>query len=334
MRSIKILALVLAGGKGTRLHPLTEHHAKPALPFVRGRRIVDFVLSNLFNSEITSIYLLAQHKPRSLCEHIQANWACRLRGRERFIRIRLPDHEDESAAYKGTAHAVLRNIHLIEEHRPDLVAVFAADHVYRMDIRQMVRYHLARNAEVTIGAVPVPLEMASSFGIVVADARGAVLDFQEKPERPTPMPMDESRAHASMGNYLFEPELLVELLVQAVRRGGTDFGTHILPGLPLRRRTFAYDFSTNWVPGIRPWEERCYWRDVGTLDAYRSALQDVTGEWPRFELDNAAWPIRGERPARRLSLETVAGIHTLGAGTWADPLGRPESRDKGTASWR
>lgn len=334
MHSLRILALVLAGGKGTRLHPLTEHHAKPALPFAQGRRIIDFVLSNLFNSGITSIYLLAQHKPGSLCEHIQANWASRFRGRDRFIRIRLPDHDGESAAYKGTAHAVLRNIHLIEEYRPDLVAVFAADHVYRMDIRQMVRFHLTRNAEVTIGAVPVPLENASSFGIVVAGAGGEVVDFQEKPERPAPIPMDESRAYASMGNYLFEPALLVELLIQSTRRGGTDFGADILPGLPLRHRSFAYDFSTNWVPGIRPWEDRSYWRDVGTLDAYRSALQDVTGEWPRFELDNAAWPIRGERLARRLPFAADADIHPLLTGTRTDHPGRPTFRGEGNASWR
>jgi glucose-1-phosphate adenylyltransferase len=299
MNSIKVLALVLAGGRGTRLHPLTEHEAKPALPFTAGHRIVDFVLSNLVNSEITSIYLLAQYKPRSLTDHIEGSWAGRLRGRERFVRMLLPEHDGESASFKGTAHAVYRNIHLIDEHQPDLVAVFAADHIYRMDIRQMVGFHFARGAEVTIGAVPVPLENASSFGIVVAGAGGRVLDFHEKPERPAPMPSDDSRAYASMGNYLFEPEVLVELLVHGMRQGGTDFGRHIMPRLPLRHRTFAYDFSTNWVPGVRPWEERCYWRDVGTLDAYRAALQDVAGAWPRFELSNPEWPIRGERHLAR-----------------------------------
>ncbi|MBI3373645.1 MAG: NTP transferase domain-containing protein [Betaproteobacteria bacterium] len=334
MHSMKILALVLAGGKGTRLHPLTEHHAKPALPFADGRRIVDFVLSNLFNSGITSIYLLAQHKPRSLSEHIQANWADRLRGCDRFIRIRLPEHDGESAEFKGTAHAVLRNIHLIEEHRPDLVVVFAADHVYRMDIRQMVGFHLARNADVTIGAVPVPLESASSLGVVVAGADGEVLDFQEKPKRPAPMHSDQSRAYASMGNYLFEPELLIELLVRSMRQGGTDFGAHILPGLPLRHRTFAYDFSTNWVPGVQPWEERCYWRDVGTLDAYRAALQDVTGAWPRFELNNSAWPIRGERRLHRSPIGTALSMHPLMAGPRAGHPGISTSREEGIASWR
>lgn len=142
------------------------------------------------------------------------------------------------------------------------------------------------------------------------------------------------RCPVCRSSNLFDPEVLLELLVRCERLGGTDFGAHILPGLPLRHRSFAYDFSTNWVPGVRPWEERCYWRDVGTLEAYRAALRDVTGAWPRFELDNALWPIRGERRSRNPAAEPAWIETALMAGTRADHPARSPSRDEGAASWR
>jgi len=169
--------------------------------------------------------------------------------------------------------------------------VFAADHVYRMDVRQMVDFHIARAAEVTVAAVPVPIHEASSFGVIVADHRGQVREFQEKPQQPTPLPTDPGSAFASMGNYLFDPAVLVEMLQRLTRGGGTDFGKHVLPFAARDRRTFAYDFSNNRVPGLRPSEERSYWRDVGTLAAYEAALRDALGQKPRFCLTNAKWPI-------------------------------------------
>jgi glucose-1-phosphate adenylyltransferase len=292
---MKILAMVLAGGNGTRLHPLTAEHAKPALPFARGYRIVDFVLSNLVNSDISPIYVLAQYKPRSLIAHICSAWAPRSGGIQASITIASPETNGGGGRpFKGTADAVYQNLHLIERERPDLVAVFAADHVYRMDVRQMARFHLERGAEVSIAAVPVPIEKASAFGIMATDPIGKLLDFREKPQRPAPMPIDPSRSYASMGNYLFDPEILAELLEQANRRGDTDFGHHILPRLPHNYRAFAYDFWSNRVPGVRRHEERGYWRDIGTVDAYHAARQDVLGPAPRFNLVNSQWPIRGD----------------------------------------
>lgn len=290
---MKILALVLAGGEGTRLYPLTAKHAKPALPFANGYRIIDFVLSNLVNSGLSSIYVLAQYKPHSLIEHLAAAWASRFNARDRFLKVILPGAEEGGGAFRGTADAVYQNLHLIERHRPDLVGIFAADHVYRMDVRQMVAFHGTRGADLSIAAVPVPLEKASSFGVIIAGSDGCVREFQEKPAQPVAIPTDPTRAYASMGNYLFNPATLTAMLEEANQDGGCDFGRHVLPRLPGRYRAFAYDFANNWVPGIANYEERGYWRDVGTVDALAAAQRDILGPRPRFNLHNHKWPILG-----------------------------------------
>lgn len=306
MTSMNILALVLAGGEGTRLRPLTAEHAKPALPFVNGCRIVDFVLSNLANSEISSIYVLAQYKPQSLMRHIQATWNKSSRGGECSVNVVLPSTSAER--FLGTADAVYRNLDLIERHRPDLVAVFAADHVYRMDVRQMVDFHLSLGADVSVAAVPVPIEKASSFGIIVPDYENRILDFQEKPDQPVSLPADPNRAYASMGNYLFNTRFLVDALGRANRRGETDFGRHILRHASRSHRAFAYDFTGNHVPGVQSYEERAYWRDVGTLEAYTEARRDALGPQPRFRLENSQWPIHGVRPPNERQREQTRRI--------------------------
>ena len=290
---MNVVALVLAGGNGTRLHPLTVEHAKPALPFAVGYRVIDFVLSNLVNSQLTSIHVIAQYKPRSLVEHIRTAWAPWSRGPYARISVVLPQTDAQPGMFRGTADAVYQNLDIIDRHKADVVAVFAADHVYRMDVRQMVSFHQARDAEVSVAAVPVPIERASAFGIVATGPAGELRDFQEKPERPAPMPADPSRAYASMGNYLFNASALVKILEEANRRGDTDFGGHIMPRLTNGHRAFVYDFSGNKVPGVQPYEERGYWRDIGTLEAYQAAQRDVLGPLPRFSLVNPNWPVRG-----------------------------------------
>ncbi|MGA8262672.1 MAG: sugar phosphate nucleotidyltransferase [Arenicellales bacterium] len=294
----KILALVLAGGQGTRLRPLTNKHAKPALAFAGGHRIVDFVLSNLRNSGISHVYVLAQYKPYSLIEHLRTAWDLSTVRGDHVLKVVLPRNAGRAGRLKGTADAVYQNLDLIERHRPDLVAVFAADHVYRMDIRQMVDFHNTRHADVTVAALPVPLERASSFGIVDADSEGRVREFDEKPKRPSAMPHRADHAYASMGNYLFRPEALIAGLHRAHALSEHDFGRHLLPRFARHYRTYAYDFATNSVPGVQPHEERAYWRDVGTLEAYRAALADTVGPQPRFQLWNPEWPIRGGREER------------------------------------
>jgi glucose-1-phosphate adenylyltransferase len=293
MPSRRILALVLAGGEGTRLYPLTAEHAKPALPFAGAHRIVDFVLSTLVNSGISLIYVLAQHKPQSLIEHLRGVWGVCDPNAEYSLDVLLPQSESSEAHFAGTADAVYQNLHLIDRHRPDLVAVFAADQIYRMDVRQMERFHTARGAEVSIAAVPVQLRAACQFGVMVIAADGRVQDFQEKPEQPVPIPAMPSHAYASMGNYLFEPNVLVTALKEAHTCGEHDFGHHLLPRLCRSHRVYAYDFTSNRVPGIQPYEERSYWRDIGTIESYREAQADVAGPQPRFQLHNPQWPIRG-----------------------------------------
>lgn len=310
---MKILAMVLAGGNGTRLHPLTAEHAKPALPLAAGYRIIDFVLSNLVNSGITPIYVLVQYEPRSLIEHIRTAWAPWSSSREPAIAVVLPEINGVSAGFRGTADAVYQNLHLIERHKPDLVAVFAADHVYRMDVRQMARFHQERGAEVSIAAARVPIAQASDFGIMAVGPAGELHEFLEKPERPEPIPTDPDRAYASMGNYLFNPRVLVELLEQANRHGETDFGRDIMPLLPGVRRAWAYDFASNTVPGVQPYEERGYWRDIGTVDAYRAAQSDVLGPLPCFSLVNAEWPIHSD--AYRVRRRIAPPAATASAGT-------------------
>lgn len=293
---MKILGMVLAGGRGSRLHPLTAEQAKPAVDFAAGYRIIDFVLSNLVNSRVSPIFVIGQHKPDSLIEHIRTAWMPWSTGWRPEISVVLPEANGQSSEFKGTADAVYQNRHLIQLHEPDAVAVFAGDHVYRMDVRQMARFHRRHAAEVSIAAVRVPLPLAKNFGIIAASPAGELREFWEKPEQPAPIPAAPDYSYASMGNYLFEPRALVDLLEEANQRGDTDFGHHIMPTLPRRRRAFVYDFARNEVPGVQPYEERGYWRDIGTLDAYRAAQHDVVGPSPRFSLDNPQWPIRATVP--------------------------------------
>jgi glucose-1-phosphate adenylyltransferase len=298
---MNIVAMVLAGGEGTRLYPLTAEHAKPAVPFASGYRLVDFVLSNLVNSQISTIYVLAQYKPESLMNHIATAWAPWFADGDGTIKALLPRSNTLGGQFKGTADAVYQYLDLLQAHSPDLVAVFAADHVYRMDVRQMIAFHRERRADVTVSAVAVPVNQASSFGILTTATDGSISHFQEKPKQgAATLPADPTRAYASMGNYLFEPEVLEQALLDARRAGDTDFGRDILPRLCGTHRAYAYDFSENRIPGVQATEEQGYWRDVGTLTALAAAQQDAISNPPRFNLYNRRWPIRGEFDAALL----------------------------------
>ena len=298
---MKIVALVLAGGEGTRLYPLTAEHAKPALPFANGYRICDFVLSNLVNSKISTIYLLAQYKPHSLMAHIEKAWSPWFQESEGTIKVLLPRSNTLAGQFKGTADAVYQYLDLLQAHDPDLVAVFAADHIYRMDVRQMIDFHRSREAGVTVSALAVPLDKARGFGVISASADGRVRDFHEKPKQPPAIPGNPRLAYASMGNYLFDPRVLERALVEARQRGEVDFGRDVLPRICKSERVYAYDFAANRVPGVQDFEERTYWRDVGTLSALAAAQQDAMGARPRFNLWNSRWPIRGEHEAVMLA---------------------------------
>ncbi len=292
MAKERILAMVLAGGEGTRIAPLTAERSKPAVPFGGRYRIVDFVLSNLVNSEIYSLYILVQYRSQSLIEHIRNAWVLAPIISNHFVTVVPPQMREGPEWFAGTSDAVYQNLNLIRNEDPTLVVVFGADHIYRMDVRQMVAFHRERNADVTVAALPVPLHEARAFGVIGVDSAGRVREFQEKPAEPHPLPGDPARAYASMGNYVFNVDVLVTAVQQARERGEQDFGRHVLPRLVNTHRLYAYDFATNRVPGVRAYEERGYWRGGGALHADYAATMDTLGLEPRFDLFNPRWPIR------------------------------------------
>jgi glucose-1-phosphate adenylyltransferase len=287
----RIVAFVMAGGEGKRLLPLTAVRCKPAVPFGGRYRVVDFVLSNLIHSEIRAIYMLVQYKSQSLIEHVRKGWTISPLLPDQFVTVVPPQMQVDEGWFRGTADAIYQSINLLKSHRPDMVAVFGADHIYRMDVRQMVRFHVARRADVTIAAIPVPIGQTASFGIIEVDEDDRIHGFEEKPAQGKAMPSDPSHAYASMGNYLFNAEVLLDALDVAHERGETDFGHEVLPRLLHTHRLFAYDFTDNEIPGIKPYEEAGYWRDVGTLDAYYNAHRDMLGMEPCFDAFNPQWPI-------------------------------------------
>ncbi len=286
-----VLAFVMAGGEGSRLHPLTADRCKPAVPFNGKHRVVDFVLSNLINSDIFSIYLLVQYKSQSLIEHVRTAWTLPRFGPDHFVTVVPPQMRNGPEWFQGTADSVYQNIHLIENFRPDIVAVFGADHIYRMDVRQMIDFHKASRADVSVATLPVELADCHQFGVVEIDADHRITDFKEKPKTTQPMPGSTTHALASMGNYIFNADVLLAALKRAHATGESDFGKHILPKMVQSHRLIAYDFNTNIIPGTAPYEEHGYWRDVGTIDAYFDAHFDTLGATPRFRMTNREWPI-------------------------------------------
>jgi glucose-1-phosphate adenylyltransferase len=291
---LRVLAFVLAGGKGTRLSPLTKERAKPAVPFGGRYRIVDFVLSNLLNSGIFSVYVLTQFKSQSLLQHLREGWDVTGLLKNNFI-IPVPAQmrSQEEEWYQGTADAIHQNINLIEQADPHVVVIFGADHIYRMNIRQMVEFHVEKRASATIAAIPVAKQYASDFGVIETNPDGSVVAFHEKRADAPTMPGDPTQVLASMGNYVFSTELLVrELYADAQNPNSShDFGKDILPNLIGRADMYAYDFQTNRIPGD-PIGSPVYWRDVGTLDAYYEASMDLKAVSPELNLYNRQWPLR------------------------------------------
>jgi glucose-1-phosphate adenylyltransferase len=291
---LRVLGLVLAGGKGTRLYPLTKERAKPAVPFGGKYRIVDFVLSNFINSGIYSVYVLTQFKSQSLLQHLNEGWRFGSMLKNQFI-IPVPAQMRSASEtwYQGTADAIFQNVNLIEQSDPHVVAIFGADHIYRMNIASMIEYHEHKRAQITVAAIPVPKELSSEFGVIETAPDGRIVGFHEKKANPPTIPGDPSRVFASMGNYVFSTRtLLRELHDDANNAASThDFGRDILPSLVGRSELYAYDFQTNRIPGEPP-DAPAYWRDVGTIDAYYEANMDLKAVTPELNLYNREWPLR------------------------------------------
>jgi glucose-1-phosphate adenylyltransferase len=301
---IYILGVVLAGGKGERLYPLTQDRAKPAVPFGGKYRIIDFVLSNFVNSGILSIYVLTQFKAQSLLEHLDRGWRASDFLGEHFITAVPAQMRMGQDWYRGTADSVYQNLYLIERHNPKVVAVFGADHVYRMNIRQMIDEHQKKTADVTVAALPVKIEEANQFGVIEVDADWRIVGFEEKPSQPKSIPGEPGNALVSMGNYLFNTDLLVQSLVTDAKNetSAHDFGRNLIPALIQDKKVYAYDFRLNRVPVPVKGEEASYWRDLGTIEAYYEANMDLCSVDPSFNLYNRNWPIRtvayGDPPAK------------------------------------
>ncbi|WP_428897132.1 glucose-1-phosphate adenylyltransferase [Parelusimicrobium proximum] len=289
---MRVLGIIMAGGKGERLYPLTKERSKPSVPFGGKYRIVDFVLSNFVNSNIFSSYILVQYLSQSLIEYLRTTWRTEGISKDHFLTTVPPQMRLGEIWYRGTADSVRQNINLITDFAPDLVAVFGADHIYRMDIGQMIDFHLKNKADCTVAANVVDLQEAKSFGVLGVDDNNRIIRFDEKPEKPFPIPGNKKKAYASMGNYIFNADFLIKVLQKRFCDvNALDFGKHILPKILTDYRTFAYDFPSQKLPGAKPYEEQGYWRDVGTIESYWQTNMDLLGAKPKMDLNNPKWPV-------------------------------------------
>ncbi|MFP4598750.1 MAG: glucose-1-phosphate adenylyltransferase [Persicimonas sp.] len=289
-----VLVMILAGGEGSRLRPLTDDRAKPAVPFGGRYRIIDFVLSNFVNSGFYKIKVLTQYKADSLINHIARGW--RLSELVGHYVDAVPAQQRRGPHwYRGSADSIYQNLNIIEDEDPTHVCVFGGDHIYKMDVRQMLDHHAQCGGDLTVAAVQVPIEDASQFGIIEADEDGRIIGFSEKPDDPRPMPGDPTRCLASMGNYIFTSEALVREVTRDAEdeQSVHDFGKSIVTNMVRDDacQVFVYDFSDNVVPG-QPASEHGYWRDVGTIDSYWQTSMDLVAIRPEFDLYNPKWPIR------------------------------------------
>ena len=285
------IAMVLAGGKGERLSPLTLRRAKPSVAFGGKYKIIDFVLSNLFNSGIKKVYILTQYRAYSLNKHIRESWG-KWTGLGEFYVAISPETSSESEEwFKGTADAILQYLRFVESSDADYVAIFGGDHIYKMDITQMINAHRMNRADITIAALEVSVEDAERFGVFSVDDDARVTAFTEKPKVPETIPGRET-CFASMGNYIFSTKKLIDVLLEGKKRyEDLDFGRHVIPMmLENGDRVLAYNFNDNQVPGMRA-EERGYWKDVGTIESYYEANMDLINVSPQLNLYNYKWPI-------------------------------------------
>ncbi|MHC4599598.1 MAG: glucose-1-phosphate adenylyltransferase [Planctomycetota bacterium] len=281
------VAMVMAGGRGERLGPLTVHRAKPAVPFGGIYRLIDFTLSNCINSGLRRVFVLTQYRSVSLTTHLRDAWSFLPAHLHEFILPLSPHQWTRDTWYLGTADAIYQNLRYLAEENPALVFVLAGDHIYKMDYRRMVEFHLEKDADVTVGAVAVPLDEGGSYGVIEVDDTGRIVGFAEKPRRPRPMPDAPNLCYASMGIYLFHRKVLEEALhADAVDpESQHDFGKNVIPGLARDARAFAFGFRDAKTGKGR------FWRDVGTIDAYHDTSLDLVSVSPRFNLYSRKWPI-------------------------------------------
>lgn len=288
-----VLAMILAGGEGTRLQPLTITRSKPAVPFGGSYRLIDFVLNNFVNSNILRIFVLTQFKSQSLYMHIKNGWT--VNGIPGCFIDQLPAQMRMGKRwYDGTADAIYQNLTFIKHNDPEHICVFGSDHVYKMDIRQMLEYHKANNAELTVSAIRVPIDKAKAFGVIQVNKKGRMIGFEEKPKNPKHIPGEPEHALVSMGNYIFKADTLYRELERDANNENSshDFGMDIIPALYPKHKVYVYDFLTNKIPNEK---NVGYWRDVGTLDAYWSTNMDLLTN-KNLTLNNKSWALHTYYP--------------------------------------
>lgn len=301
------LALVLAGGKGSRLKNLTGNQAKPAVPFGGKFRIIDFPLSNCINSGMRQICVLTQYKAHSLIKHIQQGWSFLLPELNEFVEIWPAQQQtSEELWYQGTADAVFQNVETIRRHNPRYILILAGDHIYKQDYSQMLEQHIRTGAKATVSCIEVPIETAHSFGIVDTDAEGNIVKFVEKPQNPPCIPGNPERSFASMGIYIFNADFLIDLLEKDAldKESSHDFGKDLLPSLIGKVKIMAHRFQDSCVFNKT---DEAYWRDVGTVDAYWEANIDLTNVVPDLDLYDSRWPIwtfQEQHPAAKFVFES------------------------------
>jgi glucose-1-phosphate adenylyltransferase len=287
----KVLAMILAGGRGERLYPLTRDRAKPAVPFGAIYRIIDFTLSNCLNSGIRRIYALTQYKSTSLQRHIQLGWNILSAPLGEFIEAVPAQQRIDEHWYQGTADAIFQNIYTLQEERPDLVLILSGDHIYKMDYRKIIAFHLEREADLTVATIRMDRKLSREFGVIEVDRDWRIIGFQEKPEEPKTIPGDPGGILASMGIYAFNTEVLVRRLIEDARSESShDFGKDIIPMMIGKDQVFAFDFRQGDCGGMG------YWRDVGTIDAYYEANMDLISVTPQLNLYDLQWPILTYQP--------------------------------------
>ena len=288
----RVLSLILAGGKGTRLDPLTRDRAKPAVPFGGAYRIIDFTLSNCINSGLRKVLVLTQYKAASLDRHINLGWRFLCRELDEFIDLLPPQQRLHEDWYKGTADAVYQNIYSIEQCQSDHLLILAGDHIYKMDYDELVRDHIESGAVLTIGCIPCSLEEGTGFGVMQIDSNRRIVEFQEKPSQPKPMPDDPTRCLASMGIYVFNTHFLFDRLIADASdpHSAHDFGKDIIPSLIDSHLVRAFPFRDKNTGHSH------YWRDVGTLDAIYEANMDLVAVDPELNLYDSLWPLRSYQP--------------------------------------
>lgn len=304
-----VLGMILAGGEGSRLQPLTTSRSKPSVPFGGSYRLIDFVLNNFINADLMRIYVLTQFKSQSLNQHMKRGWNVSSIT-DRFIDTIPAQMRDGKRWYEGTADAIYQNMTFIERYDYEHICIFGSDHIYKMDIRQMLDFHKKSKAKLTVSALRMPLSEASSFGVIEVDENGKMIGFEEKPAHPKPIPGHPDQALVSMGNYIFETKSLCEELTLDAKSktSSHDFGKDIIPKMFPEGNVYVYDFSTNNIPGEK---KTAYWRDVGTIDAYWSAHMDLLDKDPQFSLYNRNWSLHTYYPPLPPATFVDSGDHKV-----------------------